>query len=117
MTAPTTHDAYIAAAPERFRDVLTRLRQRIGAAVPEAVETVAYGMPGFRLGTTTAIGYAAFSEQCGLYLPADAIAACADALTSAGLKYSKTGATFTAARPIPDDVLTALLDATRATLA
>lgn len=113
MTAPIDHDAYIAAAPEAFRPLLTRLRALLAAALPEAEEVVAYGMPGFRMGEAT-VGYAAFSKQCGLYLPAPVIAAHAEALTAAGLKFSKTGVTFTAKKPIPDALVTRLAKAVQA---
>lgn len=114
-TKPATHEEYIDAAPERFRPVLRSLRASVAASLPDAVEVVAYGMPGFRAGETTVIGYAAFSKQCGLYLPAEAIAECADALATAKVRFTKTGVTFTDARPLPDDLLAALLAAARRT--
>ncbi|GMA35295.1 iron chaperone [Demequina litorisediminis] len=113
MATPASHDEYIAAAPESFRPVLTRLRTDLAAALPGAEEIVAYGMPGFRLAGGTVIGYAAFTKQCGLYLPADAITANAEAIKAAGLAHTKTGVTFTASRPLPSDLLTALVDAAR----
>lgn len=116
MTAPTSHDEYLDAAPEQFRPLLARVRSAVGAALPDAVETTSYGLPGFRIGDDTVIGYAAFSKQCGLYLPERAIAECAAELAAAKIKHTKTGVTFTVARPIPDDVLDALLAATRRTL-
>lgn len=114
MTAPADHDAYIATAPEAFREPLNRLRAQLAAALPEAEEIVAYGMPGFRLAGQTVAGYAAFSKQCGLYLLPQAIAAHADALTAAGLKFTKTGVTFTPNKPIPDDLVARLAEASRA---
>jgi uncharacterized protein YdhG (YjbR/CyaY superfamily) len=102
MTKVADHDAYIAAAPEAFRPLLTALRARLAATLPEAEEVIAYDMPGFRVGTMTVAGYAAFSKQCGLYLPAAAIAAHAGEIADAGLKASKTGVTFTPRTPIPD---------------
>lgn len=97
MSSPADHDAYIASA----------------AALPEAEEVVAYGMPGFQLAGQTVAGYAAFSKQCGLYLPSQAVAAHAEALTAAGLKFTKTGITFTPKRPIPDDLVTQLAQTSR----
>jgi hypothetical protein len=73
-------------------------------------------MPGFRIGGATAAGYAAFSKSCGLYLPAEAIAACADDLTAARLKFSKTGVTFTAKKPIPDALVERLARESRKAL-
>ncbi|WP_234983314.1 iron chaperone [Demequina sp. NBRC 110053] len=111
-----SHDDCIAAAPERFQAALRDLRERIAAALPDAEETVAYGMPGYRIGEKTVVGYAAFAKSCGVYLPADAIAQCERELADANLAFSKTGVKFTPSRPIPDDLLARLLEATRATL-
>lgn len=110
---PTTHEEYIEAAPERFRPVLRALRERIRHEVPDGDEIVAYGMPGFRLGSATVAGDAAFSKQCGLYLSAEAVAACSEKIAAAGLKHTKTGITLSERRPIPDELLTALLAAAR----
>ncbi|WP_062521904.1 iron chaperone [Demequina silvatica] len=113
MTEHASHDEYIDAAPERFRPALRALRAAITTALPDADEVIAYGMPGFRVGDATMIGYAAFSKQCGLYLPAEAVAECAEAIEDAGLKHTKTGVTFTDSTPIPGELLTGLLDAAR----
>lgn len=116
MTRVTHHDAYIAAAPEQFRPLLTRLRATLAGALPDAEQVIAYNMPGFRIGGSIVAGYAAFSKQCGLYLPAKAIAAHAGDLTAAGLRFSKTGVTFPASRSIPDDLVERLALASRKAL-
>lgn len=114
MSGFADHDAYIAAAPEAFRPLLADLRARLAAALPEAEAVIAYDMPGFRIGTMTVAGYAAFSKQCGLYLPAAAIAAHADEIAAAGLKATKTGVTFTPRKPIPAALVDRLALAARA---
>jgi uncharacterized protein YdhG (YjbR/CyaY superfamily) len=113
MANPKTHDDYIAAAPEQFRPALLRLRSAVRTAMPDAEEVIAHNMPGFKVGGSLAVGYAAFSKQCGFYLPAAAISACAADLTAAGIKSSKTGVTFSMAKPIPDALLKRLVEATR----
>jgi uncharacterized protein YdhG (YjbR/CyaY superfamily) len=116
MTTIADHDAYIAAAPKAFRPLLTHLRGQLARALPEATEVIEYNMPGFRIGTSIAAGYAAFSRSCGLYLPAAAIAAHAGDIAAAGLKATKTGVTFSAARPIPDALVEQLALASRRSL-
>ncbi len=96
------HDAYIAEAPEELRPLLTRLRGQLRRALPDAEEVIAYNMPGYRIGQSTVVGYAAFSKQCGLYLSPAAIASHADDIAAAGLKATKTGVTFSPRQPIPD---------------
>lgn len=103
-----SHDAYIAAAPEPMRPVLTRLRARLAEALPNAEEVIQYDMPGFRIGGAVVAGYAAFSRQCGLYVDPRAIAALSDRIAAARLKATKTGITFPPDKPIPDDLVTAL---------
>lgn len=99
------HDSYIAAAPEDLRPLLVRLRAQLAQALPEAEEVIAYKMPGFRIGPSIVAGYAAFSKQCGLYLPPSAIASHADQIAAAGLKSTKTGVTFSPSQPIPDELV------------
>ena len=113
MTSPKDHDAYIAAAPEAFRKMLARLRATLASALPDAEEVMMYDMPGFRVGDTMVAGYAAFSKQCGLYVAPAAIAAHADGIAAAKLKATKTGVTFSVARPIPDDLVVKLSVASR----
>jgi uncharacterized protein YdhG (YjbR/CyaY superfamily) len=101
-TMPADHDAYIAEAAEELRPLLVRLRGQLARALPDAEEVIAYKMPGFRIGKAIIAGYAAFSKQCGLYLAPTAIKAHAGDIAAAGLKSTKTGITFSPAKPIPD---------------
>lgn len=112
MTTPD-HDAYIAAAPEAFQPALHRLRALLADALPDAEEIIAYDMPGFRIDGSIVAGYAAFSRQCGLYLSPGAISAHAEEIAAAGLKSTKTGITFSPRRPIPDDLVERLAQASR----
>ena len=58
MTAFADHDAYIAAAPEALRPLLTRLRARLAQALPDAEEVIQYDMPGFSSAGLVIAGYA-----------------------------------------------------------
>ena len=109
----TDHDSYIAEAPEELRPLLVRLRAQLARALPDAEEVIAYKMPGFRIGQSIVAGYAAFSRQCGLYLSPSAIASHADDIAAAGLKFSKTGVTFSPSQPIPDELVEKLALASR----
>ena len=102
---PADHDAYIAKAPEELRPLLVRLRAQLARALPDAEEIIAYKMPGFRIGKSIVAGYAAFSKQCGLYVSASAIKAHSAEIAATGLKASKTGVTFSPAKPIPDTLV------------
>lgn len=103
------HDAYIAAAPEQFRPLLATLRAQLARTLPDAEEIIKYNMPGFQIGRSIVASYAAFSKQCGLYLSPGAITAHAEDIAAAGLKATKTGITFPANNPIPDDLVERLV--------
>lgn len=105
MTTPADHDAYLAAAPEKFRPALQRLREVLATTLPDAEEMVAYDMPGFRADGTVVASYAAFSRQCGLYVLPHAVAEHADEIAAAGLKATRTGVTFTPRTQIPDELV------------
>jgi len=113
MTKFADHDAYIAAAPEVFQPLLIQLRAQLAKTLPDAQEIIAYDMPGFGFGKTIIAGYAAFSKQCGLYVSNGAITTCADEITAAGLKATKTGVTFSPRKPIPDELVKKLALASR----
>lgn len=113
MTVSVAHDAYIAAAPDALRPLLTHLRARLAQALPDADEIMRYDMPGFASAGQVIAGYAAFSRQCGLYVAKGAIVAHADDIAAAGLKATKTGVTFSPARPLPDHLIVALALASR----
>ena len=107
------HDAYIAEAPKDLRPLLVQLRAQLARALPDAEEVIAYKMPGFRIGKSIIAGYAAFSKQCGLYLAPSAISAHAEDIAAAGLKFTKTGVTFSPKQPIPDELVQKLALASR----
>lgn len=114
MTDVTDHEAYIAAASEAFRPTLERLRHLLREALPDAEEVVAYDMPGFAVDGRVVASYAAFSKQAGLYVLGPAISNHAGEIAAAGLKASKTGLTFAPGRPVPDDLVIRLAQASLA---
>lgn len=113
MTETSGHDAYIAAAPDHLRPLLEHLRTQLARALPDADEIMAYNMPGLRIGTAIVVGYAAFARQCGIYVSPDAIRSLAADIAEAGLKATKTGVTFSPAKPMPDALIDKLAHASR----
>ncbi len=107
------HDAYIAAAPDHLRPLLIQLRAQLQQSLPDAEELIAYDLPGFGFGKTIIAGYAAFTQQCGLYVSNAAITACAQDIAKAGLKSTKTGVTFAPRKPLPDALAAKLALASR----
>jgi len=113
MTKKDDHDAYIAAAPEQFRTMLSQLRAQLSRALPDAKEVMKYDMPGFQIADTIVAGYAAFAKRCGLYVDPGAIAAHADEIASLKLKATKTGVTFSVKKPITDELVEKLAISSR----
>ena len=113
MSKFADHDAYINAAPEAMQPLLVQLRTQLAKALHDAEEIIAYDMPGFAIEGKTMAGYAVFSKQCGLYVSKGAITANADDIAAAGLKATKTGVTFSPAKPIPDKLVKKLALASR----
>lgn len=109
----TDHDTYIAHAPEDLRPLLLRLRAQLRRALPGAQEVIAYNLPGFAMGQAIIAGYAAFSKQCGLYLSPAAIESHGDDIATAGLRFTKTGVTFSPSQPIPAALVRKLALASR----
>lgn len=60
-------DEYLAAQPEAVRPKLEQVRAAIRKAVPEAVEGIGYGMPGYKLNGKPVLYFAGFKEHYSLF--------------------------------------------------
>ncbi|NYJ08357.1 iron chaperone [Petropleomorpha daqingensis] len=70
MTAATV-DEYLTGLPEDVAAIVERLRALVHAAVPDAGETISYGMPTFTLDGLPLVHLAAWKKHIALYpLPA-----------------------------------------------
>ena len=66
-SVPKSVDEYIAAQPEAVRPKLERVRAAIRRAVPEALESIGYRMPGFKLHGKAMLYFAGFKEHYSLF--------------------------------------------------
>lgn len=64
---PNAVDEYIAAQPEALRPKLEQVRAAIRRAVPEAVEGIGYGMPGYKLNGRPLLYFAGFKQHYSLF--------------------------------------------------
>lgn len=62
-----TIDEYINSQSEEVKPILQELRKVIHQEVPEAVETISYKMPTFKLNGKSLIYFAAFKSHIGVY--------------------------------------------------
>jgi uncharacterized protein YdhG (YjbR/CyaY superfamily) len=108
-------DAYLAALPPSRRDALQRLRGQILQLIPDAEETISYGMPAFKLHGTTVVWFAAWKAHLSLYPLTDTfLASHAEALS--GFGRTKGSIHFTPEAPLPEPVVEALVRARLADL-
>ena len=108
--------AHIDASPDEFRDALSDIRARILRYLTERdipfVERMSYGMPGVQLLPEKKMiaGYAAHKTMCGLYPHSGGVVAqISDQIGQRS--HTKSALHFTPSDPIPDRLLTAMLDA------
>ncbi|MBM3935432.1 MAG: DUF1801 domain-containing protein [SAR202 cluster bacterium] len=64
---PANIDEYISTLPAKSRETLEAIRRMITAAVPEAAETISYGMPTFNYRGAYLIYFAAATSHCAIY--------------------------------------------------
>jgi uncharacterized protein YdhG (YjbR/CyaY superfamily) len=96
---PAAVDAWLAKLPSDQRGALQRLREQIRAAAPGTVETIAYGVPMYYLGTSPLFGFSAFKHHVSLGVGSATFDAIQDAL--AGYDTAKGTIRFTPDRPLP----------------
>jgi uncharacterized protein YdhG (YjbR/CyaY superfamily) len=108
-------DAYLDALPEDQRAALQHLREQIRRVVPEAEETISYDMPAFNLRGRFFISYAGWKRHCSLYPMTDSFRAEHGAELE-GFGGTKGSVHFTPERPLPDEIIEALVRARLADL-
>jgi uncharacterized protein YdhG (YjbR/CyaY superfamily) len=62
-----TVSAYLAALPDDQRRVLTRLRAQIKALAPEAIESISYGLPTYKLDGKPVVYFGSAKGHVSLY--------------------------------------------------
>lgn len=67
MSAPTTHDEYLAGIADDKRRALEKLRKDIQAAAPKLEECIGYGVPSYRLNGKFLMSYGAAAKHCSFY--------------------------------------------------
>ncbi|HMH42872.1 MAG TPA: DUF1801 domain-containing protein [Pyrinomonadaceae bacterium] len=91
-------DRYIGSLPEESRTALESLRKVVRAIVPDAVETISYGMPTFKLNNRMLVSYAGFKDHCSFFPGAAPIETHKDELKN--FPTSKGTIRFTPERPL-----------------
>jgi uncharacterized protein YdhG (YjbR/CyaY superfamily) len=99
----TTIDEYISTFPADVQAILEKIRQAIHKAVPEATETMSYGIPTFDLNGKHLIFFAGWKQYISLYpLP---VGDAAFQQKIAPYKKEKSTIRFPLDKPIPYDLI------------
>jgi len=111
---PQNIDEYLARVPAESRAALEKLRRTISSIVPEALETISYEIPTFKLNGRMLVSFAAFSEHCSFFPGAGPIELHQNDLRS--FPTSKGTIRFTPDRPLSSALVKKLVK-TRMSLA
>lgn len=99
-TVPESVDEYLAAQPEPVRQKLAEVRATIRKAVPDAVEGIGYGMPGYKLHGKPMLYFAGFTKHYSLFAASGTFfAALGDELR--GYQLRKGTIQFPLDKPVP----------------
>jgi len=102
-----TISEYITSFPEDIQAILEKIRQTIHRTVPEATESISYGIPTFTLNGKHLIFFAGWKHHISLY----PIPAGDKDFQQTILRYKKTTGTiqFSLDKPIPYDIVVKLV--------
>lgn len=104
-----TVSEYLDGAPEPQRTTLRALRATLKEILPEAEETISYGMPAFRVNGKAVAGYAYFKNHCS-YFPHSGTVLPELAGELADYKWTKGTLQFPVDEPMPESLLRRLVE-------
>lgn len=96
-------DQYILQFPEETRDILNKIRALIKENVPNAIESIAYGMPAYKLNKKPLVYFAAYKTHIGFYATSSGHEAFKEELSK--YKQGKGSVQFPLDQPIPYDLI------------
>lgn len=100
-------DKYLSKLEESDRSELEKIRVTVKNVVPEAVEVISYGMPGFKYKGQYLLGYAAFSDHLSLFPTPYPIEVLKDKLID--YKTSKATIQIHKSSPLPEALITEIV--------
>lgn len=103
MRTTATVDDYLADFSGDTLDRLRQMRATILATAPDAVESMAYGMPAYKLDGKPLVYFAGYAGHVGFYATPNGHEAFAEEL--AGYKQGKGSVQFPHSSPLPIDLV------------
>lgn len=107
---PASTSEYFASLTDAQRATLTRLRETIRAAAPDAKEAFSYRMPAVTLGGKSLLWFAAWKNHYSVY-PIDAKMLKANSADGEVYETEKGTVRFPASKELPYDLITKLVKA------
>jgi len=98
-----TIDEYIRTFPKEVQGILEKMRQTIRKAAPEAVETISYQMPTFKLNGKSLVYFAGYKNHIGFYPIPSGVEAFKQELSP--YKKGKGSVQFPIDKPLPFDLV------------
>lgn len=96
-------DQYILQFPEETRDILNKIRALIKEHAPDTIESIAYGMPAYKLNKKPLVYFAAYKTHIGFYATPSGHEAFKEELSK--YKQGKGSVQFPLDQPIPYDLI------------
>lgn len=94
---------YISQFPPEVQERLNRMRELIRSHAPEAVESISYGMPAYKLHKRPLVYFAGYAKHIGFYATPSGHEAFAGRLT--GYKQGKGSVQFPLSEPLPEELI------------
>lgn len=96
-------DEYIQSFPKDVQTLLEKVRAMIKKKAPEAIEAIAYAMPGYKLKGKPLVYFAGYKNHIGFYATPNGHSMFADELSK--YKQGKGSVQFPIDQPIPYDLI------------
>jgi uncharacterized protein YdhG (YjbR/CyaY superfamily) len=98
-----TVDEYIKSFPTDIQTLLKKVRETIRKNAPDSVESIAYGMPAYKMNGKPLVYFAGFKKHIGFYATPTGHAEFAKELSS--YKQGKGSVQFPLDKPIPYELI------------
>lgn len=96
-------DDFLQKVPGDQRLELERIRGIVREVVPDAVEVISYGMPGFTYNGKYLVGFCHFKDHLSLFPTNEPVEVFKDRLS--GFRLSKGTIQFTVEHPLPEELI------------
>ncbi len=103
-----TVDEYIRSFPLDIQKILVAIRAIILAKAPDAVESISYGMPGYKTNKKPLVYFGAYQNHIGFYATPTGHAEFAKELS--GYTQGKGSVQFPLDKPIPYDLIARIVE-------